>query len=393
MAFILLLSNNACKKDESNELSSAYLFKVFPDKTLETVSFIREVDNNCFLLISNGGLTNYDDIQALIIYKINANGQVLWRKQIPNLIMNNPTCAKLPDGSTLISPAQLQGNLIQIDKEGNVLFTTNFSNYNEFSLYSPPLPISTGGYLIGDSKGNSQVNSDNKIHKVGADKLYKGAITIKDSSLNCKVLYMNVYNYESEGIYYLSGSCFQFGWKNFNAITKLFIAKQTYAGDTLKETKCVILDSSNTSEGAKVYTSQIYTTDNFLLIASNHSYRSSGYRGRVTKIDKSLQVVWQKEIATNSTFTNLNGMEESVDGNYIVVGSSRSNEKASPQPFACKLDKNGNIIWYKVYSTGLNGGFEHGILSNNGAYYFGGWTNGFSQGQNYDDAFIIRDKP
>mgnify|MGYP000047016230 CR=1 FL=1 len=349
----------------------------------QTSWFIKPTDDKGCLFIGTE-----DNISNLLILKINEKGGLESKDTIKGLEMIAPIFTNLSDGGILICSGYDNGNLCKLDKNGKIVFASDFGGTKKANSY--PVVMNDGTYAIASafSRGPGVYSNINFIKPDGKN---SGQIQISDASfgLKFKTIYTSLHRCDSAGTYYFNGWCFP-NWNNsFNSKYKLFIAKQKYKGSTLIYNKTLVLDSLNKNNASSgIY--QVTTKDKHLMLAESQIDINNVNKGHIIKVDNDLNIVWQKDLRVSTDGTYCNGISECPDGNYLIIGQCAISGKSVGQPFACKMDKNGNIMWQKIYSTALSSYFSWGEQAADGTCFFAGNTSGFGQGIGLSDLFIMK---
>lgn len=118
-------------------------------------------------------------------------------------------------------------------------------------------------------------------------------------------------------------------------------------------------------------------TDNaFIIISCSNSSDIpgttyiGGIEALITKIDKNGNIIWQR-IWGGTGNDYIWDISELYDGNYIMVGNSYStdenkmNNNGSADAFLIKYDKNGNLLWQKNWGGSDFDNFQNVIVNNN----------------------------
>ncbi|HSE43384.1 MAG TPA: hypothetical protein VLH08_21675, partial [Acidobacteriota bacterium] len=71
----------------------------------------------------------------------------------------------------------------------------------------------------------------------------------------------------------------------------------------------------------------------------------------LTKLDSSGNIQWQKAYGGSDPFDQLSSMQQTVDGGFILAGTTRSFGQGSFDYLVIRLDSAGNIQWQKSYGT------------------------------------------
>ena len=92
----------------------------------------------------------------------------------------------------------------------------------------------------------------------------------------------------------------------------------------------------------------IDTTDDkgFIMIQVIDSYNEI-----VTKLDSSGKQEWRNSISKESYYDIFLSVRQAPDGGYLIGGSYFSLPTFETLPYLIKLDKSGNILWTKKYSS------------------------------------------
>nr|MBP6313933.1 PKD domain-containing protein [Chitinophagaceae bacterium] len=91
----------------------------------------------------------------------------------------------------------------------------------------------------------------------------------------------------------------------------------------------------------------------------------NNYNGFAVRIDKNGSIVWQKLLNLSNGNDNINDIQETADGSFIISGSVKS----TPDVGLIKLSANGDLIWCKTF--GNNAQYDDGtalIETNDGGY-------------------------
>jgi len=126
---------------------------------------------------------------------------------------------------------------------------------------------------------------------------------------------------------------------------------------------------------------------NFIIVGSTKSYGKGGYDYFIIKIDKEGNKLWEKtaggiakDEATAVTATN--------DGGMLVVGSSKSSGKGSYNYYAIKLDSNGKLLWEQT-AGGKDWDLATGVAEmDDGSFLLVGKSESF--GDNGYDGYVVK---
>ncbi|MBP6810356.1 MAG: T9SS type A sorting domain-containing protein [Saprospiraceae bacterium] len=108
---------------------------------------------------------------------------------------------------------------------------------------------------------------------------------------------------------------------------------------------------------------------------------NGGYDIWVVKLDATGGIQWQNTIGGDSA-DNLNSIQQTVDGGYILGGSSRSNisgdktenSKGNVDYWVIKLDATGSIQWQNTIGATDYDWLQSILLTTDGGYFLGGYS-------------------
>jgi hypothetical protein len=382
-----------CKREVDNSLIEANSFiKVFSEAGDQHFQYIKQCDDGGFIILGIGN-------DSLFILKINEGGLLQWKKDVPGIDIYDMIATELKNGDILVSSIGTVGRYCRIDKNGNILSVAKYwenNNMTRFYANSYPIQMQNGQTLIaytsgavgGDTGRTYIARFDNNGVQNGLKPIYTTSF-LNPGDITFKPLYLSLHKCDVEGEYYFNGYAF-LNWNgNWRQNWRMFLAKQTYdSAGKLTSNKTVWVDPV-IPDYDNVNYFQLPTDDGVLLVCTrgNKNFINNGV---VIKADNELKIQWQTPLNMTPYGTYLTNATLCPDGNYLITGECIVAEKTSNQPFACKIDKSGNIIWSKIYPTNFIGSFGLGLELLDGSLIFGGYTTGFGQGADKDDIFVIK---
>ena len=133
---------------------------------------------------------------------------------------------------------------------------------------------------------------------------------------------------------------------------------------------------------------------NYLLVGTSRSYGTSGtYDGYVVKMDPDGNILWTSSIGGSDFDRTFAGIED--DNAYIIVGYEESpdvNSDTSRQGWIIKLDKEtGSVIWNRSYGGPTYEAFTDIAVDSAGYYIVVGRTASFSAGDR--DGWLLKIDP
>ncbi len=189
----------------------------------------------------------------------------------------------------------------------------------------------------------------------------------------------------SDGAYIMAGSTNSFGAGGYDAwLLRL------YADGTIRWQKTY--GSTGDDYGSSI---QQTLDGGYIMAGSTNSPGAQGHDMWVLKLDVNGGIVWQKTYGgagddyADSVQQTMKTM--GVPDGYIVAGKSYSFGAGGADPWVVKLDLNGNILWQKTYG-GNGDDYANSIQqTSDGGYIMSGGTASFvTGGTELSDAFLLK---
>lgn len=125
----------------------------------------------------------------------------------------------------------------------------------------------------------------------------------------------------------------------------------------------------------------------YIISGYTNSVGFGGYDIYVIKIDKYGQEEWEKTYGGSDWDFSYN-IRMTVDGGYIIVGTTYSYGRGSADGYVIKTDVSGNITWTKTYGGALDDEFKSIIQTTDGGYALAGYTKSYNDSNG--DAWIFK---
>ena len=112
-------------------------------------------------------------------------------------------------------------------------------------------------------------------------------------------------------------------------------------------------------------TGKVIVTNDSGYVMINNLGVYNNYNGFAVRLDKAGNILWQKLLNLSNGNDNINDIQETSDGSFILSGSVKS----TPDVGLIKLSANGDLFWCKTF--GYNGQYDDGtalIETNDGGY-------------------------
>lgn len=340
-----------------------------------------------FLVIGSKGGPDVNDENSIVILRTNTYGKLLSLNAIESDSFFIPWISPQPDGSFLICPNELGRHLYKLDNSGNILFKSRFEPRSFFSYFSLPMIKNDGSYALAASSYTFKNDEFILFNQSGT---FERSVRISLPNIVRAADHICLYRMEDTSTYYYYGIVRPSG---NNVIGNIFIAKQTYQGDIVKSGKELIVDINNTSDDnfpeSRVNLKHLLVNGGVLLY--NTQLEPGGNtKGYLAMFDKDLNKLWEKELKITNSGTSPKNIILCNDGNLMIVGSCTSVNNKLDQPFICKMDLNGKILWSKIISVAYAGSLNAVAQISDDQFLFGGTTIGSGRGLNLNDIFLLR---
>ena len=130
------------------------------------------------------------------------------------------------------------------------------------------------------------------------------------------------------------------------------------------------------------------TNDNGYIIAgATQSFGAGSSDIYLIKISPNGNIIWTKSFG-GIAYDYAKAVKQTIDGGYIILGSTGSFGAGNWDVYLIKTDQNGDSLWTKVYGgTGSDNG--NSIVENNdGGFIIAGYTNSYGAGS--EDFYLIK---
>jgi hypothetical protein len=386
---LLLLS---CGKQEVLNQNGSKI-KLLGSPLNESCSQIYPASDGGILMFSNGQ-NPADSSQEFIMTKLTEDGTKVWEKI---LFTGNFSVSlnHLTDGSFLLlndisTQTTNQASLLHIDQSGNILFNTPFLDTATFYVaLSVPMQGDTGSFFL--TQFYAWQGAGNIYAKVipfdQNGNCLKADILQIEPAISGAIFTYGIYRAVAPKTFYFYGLIYP-PPVNFYYNANLFVAMIKYTGNKIAVKKTVILDKSNVND-INTDIKQVTLADNSILMCCTQSTPGHYYKVHLTKVDSTLTKTWETDVRMGIWNTYVNSLTISKDGSFLLCGQCNTVDKELNQPFALKMDPNGNILWSKIYTMPKNAYINSGYERPDGNLVFGGTTNSFAKGLNMNDIFLF----
>ena len=266
----------------------------------------------------------------ICVTRINSEGQTRWRKLLGG---------KKSDRGMAISRA----------KDGNLLILGSGKSFNpnaDRDIYAAKLSLE-GNVLWEKTFGGDRDEYAGGIAGTNDG----GVLIVADTESYSKKGYKDIYILRLD--------------KNGNEISK-----RTIGGEKAEEAKAL----TRTADG------------NFMMVGSREVERSGDADFFLMKLDQNGQKIWARTLG-ETNHDVLNAVTPTPDGGVVATGSTRSFGSEQTDLSVMYFNKNGKLIWHKIYGYKYYDEGNAVTMTKNGGYLIAGTTN--SMGKGDFDTYII----
>jgi len=279
----------------------------------------------------------------------------------------------LAGGTTSFGAGSYDIFFIKTDANGNVQWDKAFGGTDDDRVYYVQ-QTSDGGYILaGFTTSFGASLSDIFLVKTDASGNLQWAKTYGGTDYDLAYSVRQT----SDGGYILAGETRSFGAGDYD----IFLIKT---------------DASGNLQWAKTYGGTGWDGASSIRQTSDGGYIVAGYTASfgaglsdvfLVKTDASGNISWAKTYGGTST-DGATSVQQTLDGGYIVAGSTISFGAGDYDIFLIKTDASGNLQWAKTFGGGNYDDASSFQQTSDGGYILAGWTTSFGAG--LSDVFLVK---
>jgi len=263
--------------------------------------------------------------------------------------------------------------VIRFDPGGNMLWDKTFGGSNLDLAYSI-IQTTDGGYAVAgltESKGAGEVDAWVIKLDHGGNIVWDKTFGGSDHEFGKSIIQT------IDGDYIVAGSTRSKGAGSFDA----WVIKLDHGGN-------IVWDKTFGGSGYDWANDIIQTTDSGYAIAGFTSSKGAGkFDVWVIKLDQEGNMLWNKTFG-GSEDEWAGPIIQTIDGDYIVAGSTQSKGDGKLDVWLVKLDHGGNILWDKTFGGSEDDEIGPIIQIADSGYLLAGLTR--SKGAGEFDAWVIK---
>ncbi len=346
--FLFVFTKAIYEQKECASIENEWNVKVLTDYDFNSFNRVIKAEDG-YLAV---GYASFNHIMAM---KLDENGNIIWKKIYKERPFSGISVTSGKDGYLIVGNCEQQLEeiiAIKIDENGNEIWNKTYVIGGRDLVMD--VIWDEDGYIIGGETGNfpdqdflMKIDENGNIIWI---KFYGG----KDDENLQRILKCN------DG-YVFVGYTASYGHGHWDAwLVKVDrqgneIWNKTYGGADTDEARCIAL----TSDGG------------FIITGITMSYGNGGTDVFIIKTDKNGNMEWKQTFGGND-FEGGEAIIETEDG-YIIAGATISFGAGDFDGLLLKVDKNGNIVWYRTFG-GENRDVFWDMLYDNGYFVLAGLT-------------------
>lgn len=353
----------------------SYWAEAFGGASLDYADQVLEVDS--FIVVGRTlsfGLGNFD----LLLYKLSTSGDIEWQKVIGDASSADVgrRIRQTSDGGYIVAGYTSSFGagsrdvwVIKFDSNDEIEWEKAYGGGN-LDQAASIVVTSDGGYIVVGSTTSFGFGVASNLWVIKLDS--NGEIEFEKAfGGGAEELVMSSSIQEiSGGGYIVAGRTNSYGAGDYDGwLLKLdihggIVWQKTYGGAAIDFFNSI----QQTSDGG------------YIIAAATQSFGAGDQDGWILKLDSNGLVTWQKTYG-GTEFENLESIEQTTDGGYIVAGATNSFGAGGREYWVLKLDSSGNIRWENAYGGDAALDTAHSVQQTSfGGYIVAGEGRSFGAG-------------
>ncbi|MSP70080.1 MAG: hypothetical protein EXR20_07395 [Bacteroidetes bacterium] len=377
IVFSLSVFSFGCKMDvPGNLIESNSFIRTFPLSGSQSGSYIHQTDDGGYLILGHSQPNRDMAGNQSIVLKLDKFGNTELLTSLDDS-MRFPSVIKLKDGNFL-GLSSLLGAFWKFDDNGNLLFNKRIQLYN--SIFSTPIEGEDGNYYLSYARGGHGYANYLQSYSPSGDLLK--SIIVPWATANYRTVRLNLFAIEKVNTFFFIGDV----WINNNFGGNTFLLKLKIDNTAIVSSQVKLIDSICDNIASRfVVNNADHTT---AVLIDQKDKKTAINSGLLLSVDSNLNVLWKLKLIVQNSDTKINSLIKAQDGSYIASGYCILTDKM--QAFACKISKDGQIEWTRIYTSTYSGMFNHGQQLKDGSFVFVGNTVSFGFGKDESDIFMIK---
>lgn len=363
----------------SSAFSQTSWEKIFSRPSTDAFRHAIECPTGGYIAVGYTSSFSPSDSDAYVV-RMNALGDTLWTRRI-----NGPNSRKdllykvinTTDGnyamcgySTSFGSGSEDAYFLKMNDAGTILWSKTWGGSGR-ERAQEIIQTSDNGYMICGYIFSSTI-FDAFLLKLNANgdtmwsRRYGGSNTFED---------FNSVKQLTDGGYIAGGQ----GQNGSNGLD-MYLVRTNAAGDTTWTRRFGTLGTDNIEFVLPV-------ADGFLLTGGTDGAGSNGNNGYLVKADLSGNRLWAKTYG-GSLADDFHDIEPTLDGNYVMSGTTNSSGPLDPNMWLFKVNANGDSIWARTYGGNNHDHGYSAMQTSDGGFIYAGYSSSF--GFNFEEAYIVK---
>jgi hypothetical protein len=375
--FSLSVFSVGCKLEVPGDLIESNSFiRTFPLNGDQNGSYIHQTEDGGYLILGNSQPNRNIAGNQSIVLKLDKFGNTELLTTLDDS-MRLPSVIKLKDGNYL-GLSSLLGAFWKFDVNGNLIFNKRIQLYQ--SIFSTPIEGEDGNYYLSYARGGYGYYNYLESYSPNGD-LLKSIIVPKALTID-RAVRLNLFAIEKTNTFYFVGDV----WINNNFGGNTFLMKLKIDNTAIVSSQVELIDTICDNYASRFMVRNADHTT--VLLIDQKDKKTAMNNGLLLSVDSNLNVLWKLKLNVQNSDTRIISLFKTQDGGYIAAGYCNLTDKM--QAFACKVSKDGQIEWTRLYTSIYSGILIHGQQLNDGSFVFVGNTVSFGFGKNEGDIFVIK---
>ena len=375
--FSLSVFSVGCKLEVPGDLIESNSFiRTFPLNGDQNGSYIHQTEDGGYLILGNSQPNRNIAGNQSIVLKLDKFGNTELLSTLDDS-MRLPSVIKLKDGNYL-GLSSLLGAFWKFDVNGNLIFNKRIQLYQ--SIFSTPIEGEDGNYYLSYARGGYGYYNYLESYSPKGD-LLKSIIVPKALTID-RAVRLHLFAIEKTNTFYFIGDV----WINNNFGGNTFLMKVKIDNTAIVSSQVELIDTICDNYASRFMVRNADHTT--VLLIDQKDKKTAMNNGLLLSVDSNLNVLWRLKLIVQNSDTKINSLVKAQDGGYIACGSCFLSDKM--QAFACRVSKDGQIEWTRIYTSTYSGMLNHGQQLKDGSFVFVGNTVSFGFGKNEGDIFVIK---
>jgi uncharacterized delta-60 repeat protein len=282
--------------------------------------------------------SGYDDFWVL---KLNSNGTIAWQKTYGGSSADRVTSVQQTvDGGYIVagytnSFGMGSGDfwILKLNSDGTIAWQKTYGRSSSDLAFSIQQTID-GGYIVAGGSGNFWVLKLNADGTISWQKTYGGRTSASAYSVQ----------QSADGGYIVAGTiCETDAFGNCTGIFDMWLLKLNSDGTIAWQKR---YGGSSSDHASSV---QQTVDGGYIVAGATASFGAGNYDFWVLKLNVDGTISWQKTYG-GSGEDKAHSIQQTVDGGYILAGTTYSSSVGSQDMVILKLTTDGTVAWQKTYN-------------------------------------------